>query len=183
MSTKSYIIFLFLSFLALALVLTSRRCVHQLEDVVRQEAQKERVLENYILSSFNATTLQDRALVSEVCQSFLDDSLLVAYLPASLCHACLSSLLFALQDHDFPWSKVSIISEKEDYEARTECSSRGINYVVKTLSVESISDILVFRLYRGFFPIVMDFDLSREPILSIFLSDNENLFRALSGSN
>lgn len=182
MSTKSYTIIFFLFFVALALVLVSNLHVCRIKDAVKQNVQTERVFENYILASFNATTLQDRALVSEVCQSYLDDAHLVAYLPSGLCHACFSSLLLALQDYDYPWSKVIIISEKEDYEVRAECYARSINYMVKTLSVESVSNILVFRSYRGFFPIVMDYDLSREPILPLFLSDNEKLFHILAGS-
>lgn len=183
MSTKSHLIFLFLFLVALAFILVSRRSVHQLEEAVRQEAQKESVLENYILSSFNATTLQDKALISESCQSRLNDTDVIAYLPSGLCHACFSSLLFALQDHGIPGNRVTVICEKEDYEARSECRARGINYLVESLPIESISDILVFRLYRGFLPIVMEYDLKRKSLLPLFLSDNENLLHILTGSD
>lgn len=180
MSTKSHIIFLSLFLVALAFILVSRRSVHQLEEAVRQEAQKESVLENYILSSFNAATLQDKALISESCLPRLNDTDVIAYLPSGLCHACFSSLLFALQDRGLPWDRITVICAEEDYDVRSECRARGINYFVESLPIESISDILVFRLYRGFLPVVMDYDLKREPLLPLFLSDNENLLRVLT---
>jgi hypothetical protein len=154
-----------------------------LEEVVLQETQKKSVFESYILSSFNASTLQDKVLVYELCQPYLNDSSLVVYLPSGLCHACFSSLIFSLQDQKFPGDKVTIISEQEDFEVKRECLSLGIHYSVERLPVESISDILVFRSYRGFLPIAMEYDLKREPILPLFLSDNEKLLRILTHAN
>jgi len=180
MSTKTALIFFPLVVAMLALVLISRHSVNRLEEALLRDAEKERVFESYTLSSFNASALQDKVLVSELCQSYLNDSSLVAYLPSGLCRACFSSLVFSLHDHEFPEDRITIISEQEDFEVKKECFSRGIHYMVEKLPVGSIPDIMVFRLYRGFLPIAIEYNLNREPLLPLFLSDDERLLRILT---
>lgn len=175
MLNRVYFLFISLAALMLATVLVLRRNVNQLEATMLSLAQKQRVMENYILSSFNESTHQDKAMILESCQPFLNDTSLVLYLPSSLCRACFSSLVFSLQDNGLPLSRVTVISEREDFEVRTECVSRDISFVVGDQNVELFSNIMLLRLYQGYLPISLEFSLNRESLLPLFLSDDEGL--------
>lgn len=183
MLNKVYVLFFSLVAIMLATVLILRRNVNQLEVAMLGMAQKQRVMENYILSSFNESTHHDEAMILETCQPFLNDTSLVLYLPSSLCRACFSSLIFSLQDNSFPWGKVTVISEREDFEVRSECLSRDISFVIGNQHVELFSNIMLFRLYQGYLPISMEFSLNRESLLPLFLSDDERLLQVISGAD
>lgn len=161
--------------------MVSRHSVNQMENAMRGMAKEKHILEEYILSSFDGSNQQDRVIVSNICQPFINDTSFVVYVPIGLCRACFSSLIYSLQDIAFPVKRVTVITERDDYEVKTECISRGIQYVVSDQSVDMISSILLFRLYQGFLPISMQFSLGRETILPLFLSDDERLFQIISG--
>lgn len=183
MSNKAYILFISLLAVTLALVLLSRHSVNQMESTMLGIDKEIHNLEDYILASFDGSNQKDKVIVSDICQPFINDTSLVIYLPIGLCRACFSSLIYSLQDMDFPNNRITVISEREDYEVKTECIARSIEYVVTDQPVEMISNIILFRLYQGFLPITMLFSLGRENILPLYLSDEERLFQIISGTD
>lgn len=183
MSTKAFILFFSLLAATLSLFFISWHKLNQLEKAILESRREKRVFESYILSSFNTTDLHDKVIISEICQPYLNDTSLVIYLPSGLCRACFSSLIFSFQDRDLPGNRVTVISGREDFEVKAECFSRGIHYIVNDLSVESVSDVMLFRLYQGFLPIGMKYNVGRESLLSLFLSDDERLLHVLAGAD
>ena len=177
----NYLIFILLA-AVLVLVLVQRHNVKQVETAMLEKSQGQRVLENYILSSFYANEFQGRAEVNDMCYPHLNDTSFVLYLPPELCRACFSSLVFSFQDRNIPGSRITVISGREDIEVKAECLARGIRYLVNDLAVAPISDIILFRLYQGFLPVALSYNVGREPLLSLFLSDDDRLLQILSGN-
>lgn len=183
MSNKIGIVFYILLALAFVLVVVQRHNVKQLETAVYERAQSQHVIESYVLSSFDAGEFQGKAGITEICLPHLSETSLVLFLPSGLCRACFSSLIFAFQDRNIPGNRITVISEREDIEVKAECLARGIHYLVNNQPVDSVSSILLFRLYQGFLPVALCYNVSREPLLSLFLSDDDRLFQVLSGND
>lgn len=144
--------------------------------VALNQAQRDRAeLEGYISDSFNRTWRDEENMVLDLVFSILPDSCVGAYLPASLCRACFSSLVFSLQENNVEFSKLIVLSEANDYEVRSECLSRGIAFRVMNSSIDGIDDIIIARYYRSFLPLSMKYNIERDYELSLFLSD-DNLY-------
>jgi hypothetical protein len=183
MSSKINYLFSSLSVLMLVMFALQMMNVNRIEKALDENIKAQRVLDNYILSTFSLDSSLSKEKVAEICRPHLKDSSYVLYLPAGLCRACFSSLLFAFQDHGISGETITVISGQEDFEVKAECLARGIHYMVNTEKVESISDILLFRLYQGFLPVVLSYNLGRDKVLSLFLSDNDRLLQILSGAD
>lgn len=136
---------------------------------------------NYILHSFNLHSTREQTQATDISLSFLKDSSLVVFLPRGLCRACFSSLLIELQDNHIPGDRVYVISDGRDYEVQFECIARGVHYSGIDAHLDGLHDIILTRYYRGYFPVQMLYDLGREKVFKLFISDDEKLFYSLSG--
>lgn len=182
MSNKAIILFFSLLVITGILVSFQRYNVNRIGKAVENTAIIERTLRNYVLASFDSNSLRGKVEVTKMCEPYLKDGIFVLYLPSGLCRACFSSLLFAFQDHELPGDRVVVISEREDVEVKAECVARGITFMVSNQEIEFISDIILFRLYRGFLPISMNYNLGRNSILPLFFSEDEQMLQILSGA-
>ena len=181
MLTKTHILSISLIAISLTLVLVLRHSIVQLENAMLGMKMEQRVMEDYILSSFNENNLQDKTIISDICQPYLCDTNYVVYLPKGLCRACFSSLIFSFQDKEVPGNRIIVICGEEDIQVKSECFSRGIQYVVNSQPIEAFSNIMLFRLYNGFLPIALEYNLGREQLLTLFFSNDERLLQILSG--
>lgn len=166
--------------LAASLVFVQQRNINKVNKAFRKIVDTVYALEDYILSSFDAYESEIGVNVINSLVPITKDTCLVLYLPSSLCRACFSSLLFDLQDYGIPWQSISVLVEKNDYEVRSECVSRGIHYMISDVKVEGVSDIIITRNYRGTIPIFMNYNLDRSYILKLFLSDSDKFINAKS---
>lgn len=157
--------------LSLILIVIQQFNIKRIATVLGDLVLKQQNEEKYIISSFDKHNLIREADVMKFCLDCARDSICVVYIPESLCRACFSSLLLAFQDNEYPFSRIMVISEKDDYEIRSECVSRGISYRTSNYSYDGLDDIFVVRYYRRVYPIAMKYNLERESILRLFLDD------------
>lgn len=129
-------------------------------------------LENYVSSSFNVMWQEQENEAIQLALSMLADSCYVVYLPAGLCRSCFTTLLFAFQDHNVDFNKITVLSEANDPEIRSACNARGILFHVLDTSLNGITDIIVTRLYHGYLPLAVKYNLERDRIFALFISDN-----------
>lgn len=129
-------------------------------------------LAGYVCHTFSLSWLSEEEKVFNQILPYMDESTFLVYLPAGLCRSCFSSLLFAFQDNGIELSKISVFSEQSDVEVKSECVSRGARFKIFPTGTEGIEDILVFRLYKGFLPINIKYNLERNSELMLFLSDD-----------
>ncbi len=184
MSGKIYnIFFILLLVLAVVLVVVQRYKAEQMGMALQEIIHEHGVLEQYALSTFYANEFEGRAEISEICYPLLTDTSFVLYLPPGLCRACFSSLIFSFQDRNLPGSRITVVSGREDIDVKAECFARGIRYLVDNRPVAPLSDIILFRLYQGFLPVALSYNVGREQLLTLFLSDDDKLLQTLSGND
>ena len=80
--------------------------------------------------------------------------------------------MFAIQDNCVSFQRIKVLCEVDDYEIRSECISRDIRFGVLNYAIESATDIIIYRKSKGI-PISMRYNLGRDHILTLFLSDED----------
>ena len=162
--------------IAILLVVFQYLNIKRVEKNLIMSLSQQKRLERYIVSSFNVTWRQEEVEAIGISLSMLTDSCYVIYLPMGLCRSCFTSLLFAFQDNNIDYKNVTVLSEANDFEVKSICSARGVGYYALEYSLGGLNDIIVSRLYQGHYPLSMKYNLERNEILSLFLSnDNKNL--------
>ena len=144
----------------------------KLDKAVRHTLSLNRNMAKYISNSFVASWHSEEEKIISQLMEEIDSSSYYVYLPAGLCRACFTSLLFAFQDNQIDFSKISVFSERLEIEVKSECLSQGAHYAVRNTGVDGIEDIIIVRLYQGYLPLAMKYNLEREYELQLFLSDN-----------
>lgn len=135
---------------------------------------KQRSLEEYVFCSYEAVWRDEENRAIGRALSEIQDSSLVVYLPAGLCRSCFTSLLLAFQDHQIDSKRITVLSEANDMEVRAACSARSIQFQLLFEPIEGLNDIIVTRHYRGFFPLAMKYNLDRDYVFALFLSDKHD---------
>lgn len=136
--------------------------------------------QEYIWSSFSVQKVATSYGVFSGYEDYLStlsDSSIVVFLPSEICRSCFVSMLCVFSDSNVDYSNVCVVSERNDYQVFSECTSRHIQYVVSELFFDTIApeEIVLFRKYCGFLPITMNYSVGKDNILSLFLSDNKSL--------
>ena len=145
------------------------------KDVIAEMSNQISTLNTYVWHDFAIMTKEDEIELFDSLIGQASGAKLFIYVPDGLCRACFSSLLFSLHDNNVLENEIYVLSEVDDLEIKAECLARGISFFVSSKRFDSVCDILVFRLYRGYLPIMMKYALGRERILKLFLLDDENL--------
>jgi len=170
MSSKLSIVSWIITGAAILCVFIQHNNVVNANMVVSQGNAIRLALESYVVKSFRSGTMFDECRALDICNAHLSDSTLVMYLPNSLCRACFSSLLFSIQDNNFPFRKVIVLSENEDIEIKSECLSRGIRNIVLNYTESNIDDIIITCLDSDGQPSHIRYNIGDEYIVKMFLS-------------
>ena len=174
--SKSTLFTILLFLLLSALVIVQYVNVSKMRKGLDLTLQRQSVLEEYVFNSYEITWKEEENNAINCALSEIRDSNYVVYLPAGLCRACFTNLLLAFQDHQIGFDRISVLSEINDMEVRAMCNARGVSIRLLNESIEGLDDIIVTRLYRGFFPLAMKYNLDRDQIFAMFVSDNHDYF-------
>lgn len=151
-------------------VVVQKNSINKLTELLERNIEVNQVLEHYVIDSFREeTAIRDYQIV-EISNAYLTDSTLVVYLPFSLCRACFSSLVFSLQDNDFPFQNVTVLSERENLEIQSECMSRGIKNNVLNVPYSDVGNIILTKRGRDGQIVSMRYNLGDGYIVQRFLS-------------
>ena len=169
MSHKYIIVSWIISAISVFCVVIQKNNIDKITKVLEHNNDVRQTLEQYVVNSFlEGITIGEQNAV-EICNAYMTDSTLVMYLPSSICRACFSSLVLSLQDNDFPFNKISVLSELCDIGVQSECLARGIKNIVINAPVFDVDNIILTM--RGRNGVVsMRYNLGDEYILSMFLS-------------
>ena len=148
---------------------------HNVNKLKQRIYEKEIPTISYVKSSFDINGNEAGLEVIKSLVPSMSDSTICIFLPSSLCRSCFTSLLFSLQDNNVNWYNLKVVSEIDDYEIRSQCISRGIDYSVMGYAVDGVNDIIIVRKYNGFRPISMMYNYNYDSILTLFLSDESGV--------
>lgn len=174
MSRKSIGVILSILFLSAFFVLAQYHNISRIKKELDISRFQQRSLEEYVFGSYEAVWRNEETRAIDCALSEIHDSCYVIYLPAGLCRSCFTSLLLAFQDHQIDSKRITVLSEANDMEVRAACSARSIHFQLLFEPIEGLNDIIVTRLYRGFFPLAMKYNLDRDYVFAMFLSDNHD---------
>ena len=156
--------------LSLVLITIQWLSVRRMEKALESSSSAQRVMEQYILSSFNPELSYSERFFLESCQPVLNDSSCLFYVPQSLCRACFSSLFFAFEDLSISGKSLLAIRDSNDPEVMAECSSRGIRCIAAPFSIDAEDNIILARKTEDGAIRVMSFTVGLEPILHMFFT-------------
>lgn len=175
MSKKSYFLFVAL-LLSVLFVIIQAFNVSAINKKLNITRYRQLSLEDYAYNSFFVSWKDSENEAINFALPFLEDYSYVVYLPAGLCRSCFSTLLFAFQDHSVSFETILILCETNDLEVKAACNSRGIHFISLNSTIEGLSDIIVTRNYNGVIPMAMKYNLERDYIFSVFLSERHHIF-------
>lgn len=137
-------------------------------------------LEDYVCNSFIVGCKEEENEAINRAVPFLTDSSFVVYLPESLCRSCFTTLLFAFQDHSVDYERIIVLCEGNDVEVKAACTARGIGYFPLGDSIDGLFDIIVTRLCYGITPLAIKYNLERDQVFALFLSDDTRFISVLN---
>ncbi len=161
-----------ISAISVVCVIIQQKNITNITKILEESIEVRLALENYLADSFRDGTSMGELQVIDMCSAYLTDSTLVAYLPFSLCRACFSSLVFSLQDNNFPFKNIIVLSECDNLEIQSECLSYGMRNIVLNSSFCLVENIIITK--KGSYGQIesMRYNLGDEPVLKVFLSNN-----------
>lgn len=175
MKNKEFLLVLLLFLGFLVLVVLQRNTIH----IIGKELEKKNTFiscaENYIWTSFCEENITTKSNLCSLLTDRLEEYDIAIFVPQSICRACFSSLLFQLQDNNIDFTRIIVIGTVNDTEIKSECFSRGMQFIIGDNLKSSSAQILVARKYQDFLPIVMSYAIEDAPLLNLFLSDDESM--------
>lgn len=138
--------------------------------ILEQKAEVNHVLEHYVVNSFREGMIIDEYQAIDICNAYITDSTIVMFLPFSLCRACFSSLVFSLQDNNFPLQKVTVLTERDNLNIQSDCLPLGIKTIVLEIPNSAVGNIILTRKGPEGQIISMRYNLGDDYIVKLFLN-------------
>lgn len=176
MSSKYIAVSWIITVISVFCVIIQKNNIEKITNLLEHNNDVRQTLEQYVVNSFREGMAIGEQNAVEICNAYMTDSMLVLYLPFSLCHACFSSLVLSLQDNNFPFHNVSVLSERGDIGVQSECLARGIKNVVLDVPSFDVGSIILTMRGRDGQIVSMRYNLGDDYILNMFLSTASSKF-------
>jgi hypothetical protein len=157
---------------SLFLLLVTLLVLHQKKtsDLKSVFIQRDRIFGDYMLNSNSLLTRDEENMALLEMSDFLNDSVLVVFVPEGLCRSCLSSLFICLREKEWPMNNVRVLSASDDYSFKREIITTGCQYILSNTDYDKLTSIIVLRKAKGYNPIYIKYSDEYDFILNLFLS-------------